>query len=475
MSVVTRLLRSLLESPWFQPKKVKQARLIVLGLDAAGKTTLLYKLKCGTRNEVVTTIPTIGFNIETLEIEHTQLRCWDVGGCDKIRPLWRHYTSEMSALVFVVDSNDVERFSQAKEELNIFLTDDTCKDVPLLVIANKQDLFGAKSLTEVVSAMGLAEITNRLWYAQATSCINGIGIKPCFEWLESALSGKPLPPNLPGVLCPNPAAILECPAIPIFQPSILSAGEFERLSTEEAWSQEQDALRRDMERRDSAVQAWLAREDTPLATFVAMADAHAFDSWDHYTHVRLAWAAIRLHGLEGGFAKVEEWVSGFIRTNPERTGGKSYHRTLTRFWAHMIASFMIEHHREGGSCDPDDFKRFLAAHFADHRTTGPGTHKARDLTSPALPRLFFSNAVLFSPEARQGLVRPDLAPLPEDLFVEYWDSEPFTPAPYFGHGHRCGRPGCPAGGTVLFPETFARDRAWFRAADYYRQKGGAPP
>jgi small GTP-binding protein len=78
----------------------------MVSLDAAGKTTILYKLKLG---EVVTTIPTIGFNVETVQVHGIDLTLWDVGGCDKMRPLWRHYFQNTQALIFVIDSNDSER------------------------------------------------------------------------------------------------------------------------------------------------------------------------------------------------------------------------------------------------------------------------------------------------------------------------------------------------------------------------------
>ncbi len=70
-------------------------RLLMLGLDAAGKTTILYKLKL---NQDVTTIPTVGFNVETVTYKNVKFNVWDVGGQDKIRPLWRHYFSGMFAL-----------------------------------------------------------------------------------------------------------------------------------------------------------------------------------------------------------------------------------------------------------------------------------------------------------------------------------------------------------------------------------------
>jgi len=90
----------------------KEMRILMVGLDAAGKTTILYKLKLG---EVVTTIPTIGFNVETVEYKNISFTVWDVGGQDKIRPLWRHYYQNTQGIIFVVDSNDRERIDDSAE------------------------------------------------------------------------------------------------------------------------------------------------------------------------------------------------------------------------------------------------------------------------------------------------------------------------------------------------------------------------
>merc|ERR1712070_100017 len=93
----------------------KQAKKMVMGgLDAAGKTTVLYNLKLG---EVVTTIPTIGFNVENLEYKNIRFTVWDIGGQDKIRKLWRYYYEGNQGLIFVVDSSDRDRIDIAREEL----------------------------------------------------------------------------------------------------------------------------------------------------------------------------------------------------------------------------------------------------------------------------------------------------------------------------------------------------------------------
>jgi len=136
----------------------KEMRILMVGLDAAGKTTILYKLKLG---EIVTTIPTIGFNVETVEYKNISFTVWDVGGQDKIRPLWRHYFQNTQGIIFVVDSNDRERFPEAREELHKMLSEEELRDAVLLVFANKQDLPNAASTAEIVNALALPSLRNR--------------------------------------------------------------------------------------------------------------------------------------------------------------------------------------------------------------------------------------------------------------------------------------------------------------------------
>ncbi|CAG03028.1 unnamed protein product [Tetraodon nigroviridis] len=131
----------------------KEMRILMVGLDAAGKTTILYKLKLG---EIVTTIPTIGFNVETVEYKNISFTVWDVGGQDKIRPLWRHYFQNTQGLIFVVDSNDRERVNEAREELARMLAEDELRDAVLLVFANKQvrNQDSIRAAPSVVRTMG---------------------------------------------------------------------------------------------------------------------------------------------------------------------------------------------------------------------------------------------------------------------------------------------------------------------------------
>jgi small GTP-binding protein len=159
-------------------------RILMVGLDAAGKTTILYKLKLG---EVVTTIPTIGFNVETVEYKKISFTAWDVGGRDKIRPLWRHYYQNTQALIMVVDSNDRDRIEAAKEELDRMLSEDELKNVLLLVMANKQDLPDAMPAADVADKLELSKLRNIRWHIQACAAQTGDGLYEGLDWLSAAL------------------------------------------------------------------------------------------------------------------------------------------------------------------------------------------------------------------------------------------------------------------------------------------------
>jgi len=162
----------------------KQMRILMVGLDAAGKTTILYKLKLG---EIVTTIPTIGFNVETVEYKNICFTVWDVGGQDKIRPLWRHYFQNTQGLIFVVDSNDRERIGEARDELMRMLAEDELREAVLLIFANKQDLPNAMNAAEITDKLGLHSLRNRNWYIQATCATSGDGLYEGLDWLSNQL------------------------------------------------------------------------------------------------------------------------------------------------------------------------------------------------------------------------------------------------------------------------------------------------
>lgn len=157
-------------------------RVLMLGLDAAGKTTVLYILKLG---QPLSAIPTVGFNVETVTFKNVKFSIWDVGGQDKIRPLWRHYYTGTQGLIFVIDSSDRERLDEAKQELYKITMDRGMSDVPILIFANKQDMPNALKPSEVQERLELTRgpLQNRNWTVQPATATTGDGIYEGLSWL----------------------------------------------------------------------------------------------------------------------------------------------------------------------------------------------------------------------------------------------------------------------------------------------------
>ncbi|XP_004365083.1 ADP-ribosylation factor-like protein [Capsaspora owczarzaki ATCC 30864] len=165
----------------------KEVRILILGLDGAGKTTILYRLQVG---EVVTTIPTIGFNVETVTYKNLKFQVWDLGGQTSIRPYWRCYYANTDAVIYVVDSSDRDRMSMSKSELVSMLEEDELKDAMLLVFANKQDMPGALPPAQVSEALGLSALKNRTYSIFKTSAVKGEGLEEAMDWLVNNLKTR---------------------------------------------------------------------------------------------------------------------------------------------------------------------------------------------------------------------------------------------------------------------------------------------
>ncbi|CEG44697.1 arl1-family small gtpase [Plasmopara halstedii] len=146
----------------------KEVRILILGLDNAGKTTILYRLQAD-------------------EIEQT---VWDLGGQTSIRPYWRCYYPNTDAIIYVVDSADVDRLNIAKQELHAMLEEEELKDSILLVFANKQDQKGALNAAQISEAMGLSDIRNRQWSIKETTATQGSGLFEGFDWIVTCIKGE---------------------------------------------------------------------------------------------------------------------------------------------------------------------------------------------------------------------------------------------------------------------------------------------
>lgn len=165
----------------------KHMRMLMIGLDGAGKTTILYKLKLG---EVVTTVPTLGFNVENVEYKNLSFTVWDIGGQTKIRNLWYHYYPNTDALIFVIDASDRNRIQEVKKEFEETLRADELRNTIILIFANKQDMPNSMTAIQIADELELSNFTGREWHIQSSCAVSGSGIYEGLEWLSKELSKR---------------------------------------------------------------------------------------------------------------------------------------------------------------------------------------------------------------------------------------------------------------------------------------------
>lgn len=358
----------------------EQGRALLLGPDAAGKTTLLYRLALP-EQPPVTTIPTIGFNVETITLqggstalsadsktkpETRTLAAWDVGGCDMIRPLWRHYFANTDIVLFIIDAADINpaRLEEEKAQLAM-LNDPQLQGIPVLIVANKMDLKGARSLGHLMNEFykepPLAR--GRDWNVVGVSALTGQGLEELSSWVVAHTGTKyssrfPLPNSPNGDMKDNGVDAGQTTAEP--KPMLLE---------------------------------WLEREDQPDDAFLESLANCTLDSWDHYTHLRIAWLHLTKFGRRPGLQMACDAIKSFIANSP-RARKTTYHETMTYFWIHMV------HFAIASTYNPtNDFKGFLA--------TNP------KLCNGGLYREYYSDKLmLHTAETRVQVALPDKKPLP---------------------------------------------------------------
>jgi small GTP-binding protein len=171
-------------SKGFQSNGKKKYGVVLIGLDGAGATTILYFLKLGKQ---MMTMPTLGCNTETVQYGDSELVIWDIGGLDKVRSLWSEFSKDAQGVIFVVDAYDRERIPQAKEALFNFLKTQKQSDrkVPLLVFANKQDKEGALSPAEIANELELHKLALQSYQVVPCSGKTGEGLSDGMNWLLS--------------------------------------------------------------------------------------------------------------------------------------------------------------------------------------------------------------------------------------------------------------------------------------------------
>ena len=167
-------------------KNDKEAKILVLGLDNAGKTTLLKYLS----SEAPSTVeePTKGFNVKTICKDGFKLNVWDIGGQSAIRTYWENYYDRTDALVFVVDSSDDYRLDETTSVFKILLAEPKLAKIPILVFANKQDKNDALQPNEIMEKMDLNSITERKWSINACVATTGEGVAEGMKWLVETVS-----------------------------------------------------------------------------------------------------------------------------------------------------------------------------------------------------------------------------------------------------------------------------------------------
>jgi small GTP-binding protein len=363
--------------------KIKDPKFIVLlGLDAAGKTTFLYRIRNPDTDEVITRIPTIGFAVETLQVKDIHFTCWDIGGCDKIRPLWQHYIQGIGGIVFMIDAADFDRIEPAREEMMYFLNQ-LDSSLPLLVIANKMDIPRARSLEEIIKGLQLDTVTNRQWEIIPAIMTLKEYAKPCLKWIHSVLydekkekkstcdestiseqydgisschyfkneglmktKGKDTAENFMKEITERTNAMKETEVLA----SVPSLNENESSPGVDINNEkpiQQLVQDHDQQKLDLVWKDWLSSSlndsDTREKNYSFLQQLYHYNlpKWDHYTHIRIAYLLIAKYGLEDGFANVEKVLSEYIEKNTIQTNGKTFHLTMTRFWCHLVGYWMI--------------------------------------------------------------------------------------------------------------------------------------
>eukprot|EP00742_Colponemidia_sp_Colp-10_P023013 GILJ01027336.1.p1 GENE.GILJ01027336.1~~GILJ01027336.1.p1 ORF type:complete len:207 (-),score=21.66 GILJ01027336.1:30-650(-) len=165
--------------------KKKECRMLILGLDDAGKSVMLYRWLKGKDAETEVS-QTLGFNLETLKRKHLNLVAWDLSGSERHRPLYRHYYDGAHCVVFVVDAANESRFQESMDLLEIYvLPHEHLATLPLLIMANKQDCVGAISIEIIVTELRriLKVEDKRRWCVQGCSAVNSKGLDAGLDWL----------------------------------------------------------------------------------------------------------------------------------------------------------------------------------------------------------------------------------------------------------------------------------------------------
>ncbi|VDM66424.1 unnamed protein product, partial [Strongylus vulgaris] len=164
----------------FKSNNGREIRILLLGLDNAGKTSILKQLSA---EEITNVTPTRGFNVKSVVTNgDIRLNVWDIGGQRSIRPFWSNYFDNTDALIYVIDSSDRRRFDETSVELMELLDEEKLSRVPVLIFANKQDLVSSAPASEISKRLKLTEIRDRVWQIQGCSALTNEGVSEGIKW-----------------------------------------------------------------------------------------------------------------------------------------------------------------------------------------------------------------------------------------------------------------------------------------------------
>jgi len=161
----------------------EEIRVLMLGFDKAGKTTLLNWMCDQTKNHAGDYEKTLGYNSKRAKYKNSEWHVWDIGGDEEIRGLWPQFYMNIlpyDALVFVVDSTDTWRMNEVKDTLKTILTE---YQGPIVLCANKRDLESAMSVRNIIQELELEQFRNNPWYIQSTCATNGDGVLIVLDWI----------------------------------------------------------------------------------------------------------------------------------------------------------------------------------------------------------------------------------------------------------------------------------------------------
>lgn len=401
----------------------RECRMLVLGLDGVGKTTFLYKLKLG---EIVTTIPTIGFNVETINYKRLSLTMWDVGSRGRVRALWRHYYQNTQAVIWVsaASERDEGRLEEERFELHRLFNEDELRDAVLCVLANKMDLPNARSATQVAADLGLAELRARHVKVFATCATSGDGLYEALDWISTALNESPPPTNAElvhvnaapvftpavaaaAVAAPAPAAVAAAASAPApAEPSLIAGA--------------QPGLTRDLAaiapRGDPTSGVRLAIDklgpesgDEFLAQFAAREPALVNTPWFHVVRLRLIHAQLVRLGRRAGV----KWLHAELEALFKATGRAThvYHVTVVYFWLQLVDYFIALDKAQDVKASASD-KPAPAAPSKSEFVAFVARHSELLQDSELLAEFYSVERILHDPASFTAFQLPDKKPFP---------------------------------------------------------------